>query len=129
MTDEMFPPCYHDNRLRQLAAWMNHPTSLDKRPEPKECLAWLISQPSDSQFRAVMFKAANLPVYEKEQWFLLGWRERTPCYPKIIELLPFGVEDETAAHLKAGNILRLETKWLDGLWDVAVKDGWEFGNG
>ena len=114
----------HDNRLRQLVAWVQHPAALDDRPDAAECLAWLIEQPADSQFRAVMFRAVNLPVYGRDSWFLLGWRERTPCYPKIVEPLPFGIESETAEYLKAGNIIRLETQWGDGRWDVFVKSGW-----
>jgi hypothetical protein len=120
---EVYLPCYHDNRLRQLTAWMQHPAVQDERPEPARCLEWLIEQPSNAQFRAVMFRVVSLPVYGKDQWFLLGWRERTPCYPQIIEPLPFGIENATADYLRAGHVVRLEAIRRGELWDILVVRG------
>ena len=119
---EAFPLCYHDNRLRELAASLLYSGDLSPSPSPGDCLAWLIDQPEDAVFRACMFRGVNLPVYGRDEWFLLGWREKTPTFPRLIEPLhECQLETETINYLKVGNIVRLETEWLGDLWNIAVK--------
>ncbi len=118
---EMFPPCYHDNRLRQLAAWLLHLGADADKPAPDACLSWLIEQPADAEFRAVMFRAVNLPVYGRDSWFLLGWREHSPPWPRYIEpLYKCQLEDDSVQVLQGGAVVRLEPAWLGDLWDIGV---------
>lgn len=106
-----------DNRLREFAAWLLHD---QPDVEPEDSLAWLIEQPADFYFRAVMFRAVNLPCYQKDQWFLLGWREKSPTWPRLIEPLhQVGVQDGTVEKLKAGEVIRLEARRVGELWDIA----------
>lgn len=105
-----------DNRLREFAAWLLHdqPDS-----EPEASLAWLIEQPADTHFRVVMFRAVNLPCYEKDQWFLVGWREKTPTWPRLIEPLhQVGLQPVTVESLIAGEVLRLEAKRFEDCWTL-----------
>lgn len=67
-----------------------------------------------------MFRAVNLPVYGRDQWFLLGWVERTSSLPALVAPLPHGVDPDTTAHLLAGHTVRLEAARQGDLWDVAV---------
>lgn len=92
-----------DNRLRQWAAWLLHE---DVDAEPADSLEWLIAQPADANFRAVMFRAVNLPCYGKDQWFLIGWREISPTWLRLIEpLYQAELEPETVARLTLGEVL------------------------
>lgn len=92
-----------DNRLRQRAAWLLHDAP---DVEPEDSLAWLIAQPADTYFRRVFFRAVNLPCYGKDQWFLIGWREKTPTYPRLIEPLNQAeLEPETVERLTLGEVL------------------------
>lgn len=105
-----------DNRLREWAAWLLHD---QQDAEPSASLAWLIEQPADTHFRAVMFRAVNLPVYDKDQWFLLGWREKSPTWPRLIEPLhQVGLEPGTVERLVGGEVIRLEVARVGDLWDV-----------
>lgn len=106
-----------DNRLREFAAWLLHD---QPDAEPSASLEWLIDQPTDTHFRAVMFRAVNLPVYERDQWFLLGWREKSPTWPRLIEPLhQIGLQDGTVERLIAGAVIRLEAKRVGELWDIS----------
>lgn len=121
MEKDEFPPCYHDNRLRQLAAWLLYPAPDDDKPVAADCLTWLIEQPADTVFRAVMFRAVNLPVYGRDSWFLIGWREKSPTFPRFVEPLhDCQLDSESVSHLLSGAVVRLETMWRGDLWDVAV---------
>lgn len=106
-----------DNRLREFGAWLLHD---QPDAEPSASLEWLIDQPVDSHFRAVMFRAVNLPCYERDQWFLLGWREKTPTWPRLIEpLYQVGLEQGTVARLVSGEVIRLEVARAGDLWDIS----------
>lgn len=118
---ETFPPCYHDNRLRQLAAWVLHPAADADKLEPAECLAWLIGQGADAAFPAVLFRAVDLPVYGRPEWRLLGWREHSPPHLHDMgALLVAGLEAETVAELQAGQVVRLAVARRGNAWDIAV---------
>lgn len=105
-----------DNRLRQLGAWLLHE---NPEAESAESLAWLIEQPANTYFRAVLFRAVNLPTYGKDQWFLLGWREKSPTWPRLIEpLFQVGLEQGTVDRLIAGEVIRLEARWVGEAWDL-----------
>lgn len=106
-----------DNRLREFAAWLLHD---QPDADPSASLEWLIEQPADTHFRAVMFRAVNLPVYDKDQWFLLGWREKSPTWPRLIEPLhQVGLEQGTVARLVSGDVIRLEVARVGDLWAIS----------
>lgn len=119
---EQWPACYHDNRLCQLGAWLLHPAAENDKPEPEQCLEWLLEQSGDD-WRACMFQAVLVPVDESEQWFLLGWLEFSPpTVPRYIEQLDkSGVEPETIEYLQAGNKIRVQAAcWGSGLLEISV---------
>jgi hypothetical protein len=121
MEEDEFLPCYHDNRLRQLAAWLLYPAPDDDKPEAADCLAWLIEQPADRVFPAVMFRVINLPVYGRDSWFLMGWREQSPPLARLIEPLhDCQLEADTVVALIGGAVVRLEARLLGDLWDIGV---------
>lgn len=92
-----------DNRLREWAAWILHD---QPDVEPEDSLVWLIAQPKDTHFRKVFFRVVNLPCYGRDQWFLLGWREKTPTFPRLIEPLNQAeLEPGTVERLRSGEVL------------------------
>lgn len=112
----------HDNGLRQLAAWVNHPAADENKPAFSDCMEWQAEQPKNADIRTVNIRAVNLVTYGKATWFVIAWRDKTPVTPKLVKKLGEGLPltAETKKHLIAGHLVSVAVAY-DDFWLSEVK--------